>query len=288
MWIQGDGTFGMVARLDPESLLDLELRDRIDRLSDREKVELIDALEAYEDALGEELQGRRDELANAVVNEPFRHLDIPDEYILRNDRSEDDLYTVLREQVAQTTPRWQLEQIYAPIAYLYDSGPGPRKMKRIRKDTGADKGFVRVFGTERVALGVAGATWGLAGVVAALVGPLHDDAANRLGQIFFGAAAAYFVGRAMFMGFYTSASSLKIVSWFRTYVIAREDVRRIDHEAYDGVATRGAEFGLVRVAVIYLRSGTSRAFRGVPLSRRRARRAAQEITAWSSQISTTG
>jgi len=133
MWIQGDGTFGMVARLDPESLLDLELRDRIDRLSDREKVELIDALGAYEDAIGEELQGRRDELANAADNEPFRHLDIPDEYILRNSPSEDDLFTVLREQVAHTPPRWQLERIYAPIAYLYDSGPGPRKMKRIRK-----------------------------------------------------------------------------------------------------------------------------------------------------------
>lgn len=35
MWIQGDGAFGMVARLDPESLLDVELRDRIDRRAGR-------------------------------------------------------------------------------------------------------------------------------------------------------------------------------------------------------------------------------------------------------------
>jgi hypothetical protein len=106
MWIQGDGTFGMVARLDPESLLDLQLRDRIDRLSDREKVELIDALGACEDTLGEALQARMDEFANTVDNEPFRHRDITDEYILRNDPSENSLFTVLRDQVSQTPPRW--------------------------------------------------------------------------------------------------------------------------------------------------------------------------------------
>jgi hypothetical protein len=133
MWIRDDRTFGMVARYNPESLVEESLLERIDQLPDLGKVRLLDALGSYEDAIGQNLRQQIDTLDDPEENDLYRELDIPDEFILRNDPHEPDLFELLRTQISQTPPRWQLERIFAPIEYLYNSGPSARKIAKLRK-----------------------------------------------------------------------------------------------------------------------------------------------------------
>jgi hypothetical protein len=132
MWISDDDVLNHMHIESPEAFLDEGLRAVLDHLTDDEKIVLEHRLWNARLALEEQLQT---EMPFKVEGESaFAQLELPLEFSLTRVQEGSSIDEALLAQIARTPKRWQLDQFWVLVTYLWNHGPSLKlKGKWIRR-----------------------------------------------------------------------------------------------------------------------------------------------------------
>ena len=132
MWISDDDVINHMYIVSPEAYLDQDLRAALDHLTDVEKIvlegRLWDARLALEEQIKTEMPFKGEE------ESAFVQLELPQQFSLMSIQEGSLIDEALLAQIARTPKRWQLDQFWVLVTYLWNHGPSLKlKGKRIRR-----------------------------------------------------------------------------------------------------------------------------------------------------------
>ena len=133
MWISDDDVINHMHIESPEAFLHEDLRAALDHLTDVEKIVLEGRLWNARLMLEEQIQTEmpfkgEDESA-------FVQLELPQQFSLTSTQEGSSIHEALLAQIARTPKRWQLDQFWVLVTYLWNHGPSLKlKGKWIRRN----------------------------------------------------------------------------------------------------------------------------------------------------------
>ena len=131
-WISDDDVINHMYIVAPEACLDPNLRAALDHLTEVEKIvlegRLWDARLALEEQIKTEMPFKSKE------ESAFAQLKLPRQFSLTSIQEGSSIDEALLAQIARTPKRWQLDQLWALVTYLWNHGPSLKlKRKWIRR-----------------------------------------------------------------------------------------------------------------------------------------------------------